>query len=235
MTNLTQKGYAFALLSLFFSIQSVSAQTTPPFKFELDSVSITAQASESEPIVYNHIINNTNAPINIRWRRNILCLGDENLTQICDLNVCHSAQVSTQKFTLAATDTGEISVHLLNPSLVSSYMVVRLDFWDVDIPSPDTTRTYWLVNACVSNTSEPLPVAQVSLFPNPMSDVFALKYDDHVASIDFYDLQGRLVWRRKHQAGQSYPMNEVPNGLYSAVLLDRYGRVFQAIAVEVQH
>jgi Secretion system C-terminal sorting domain len=235
MTKLTQKCYVAALFLLILGIQSGLAQTTPSFEFEFDTASITAPPSEFEPIVYNHIINNTNASINIRWRRTILCLGDENSTQICDLNVCHSIQVSTQKFTLGALDTGEISVHLINPNFVNSYMVVRLDFWDIDIPSPDTTRTYWLVNACTSNTDEPLPAAQVSLYPNPVADIFTLKYDDHVANIDLYDLQGRLVWRTRHQPGQSYPVSEVPAGMYSAVLQDQYGRVFQAISVEVRH
>jgi hypothetical protein len=219
------------LLGGFLGLNTLQAQSTQ-FGFLEDTIAIQASALEVEPIVYSKIINKTNANIEIRWRRTTLCIGSQNTTQVCDLNVCHATQVSTQKFTLPANDTGEISVHLLNPNTVVPRMVVRLDYWDVNTPSPDTVRTYYIVNTCVSSTNEPLPAAIAKVSPNPVKNTLGLGNDTDVANIQLFDLNGRLIRTFTHQTGQRHPVGDLQEGTYAVVLQDRFGRIFQAIQIQ---
>jgi Secretion system C-terminal sorting domain len=223
------KQLLFATLFAVMAALPTSAQTTSAFKFEPDTVAINPPPTDDEPIAYTKIKNLTNEDITIRWQREVLCIGSQNQTQVCDLNACYGSNVSSKQFTLAANTEGEISLHLINDSLVSSFAVVRLDMWDVNALEPaDTIPMYFFFNACVSSTDEPLPSAQVRVFPNPTTDFFALEQAVEVAKVRIFDLNGREVATYDHREGQTYNISQLPVGRYTVTLHDVRDRVFQA-------
>ena len=85
-----------------------------------------------------------------------------------------------------------------------------------------------------SSTSNPLPAADVKLFPNPVADQFTLSNDQDVAAVRVFSLDGRQVAAYNASADHQYNLAAQPAGTYIVSLIAADGRTFQAIQLNKQ-
>ncbi len=149
-------------------------------------------------------------------------------TQICDINLCYIPSVSTRTFVLEPNATGNIIMHFLNyDSIEGAAGVIRLKMTNEAVPADSATVTF-LFTSALSSTDNPLPMANVKVFPNPATDYFMLENADAVQRIRLYSLDSREIARFTATPGARYSVAEQAAGAYIIVLEDQEGRVFQA-------
>ncbi len=66
-----------------------------------------------------------------------------------------------------------------------------------------------------------------SLFPNPAISYFSIQGNDKVASVEVYNLAGKLMIRWDGNESNHYQINELKNGLYLVRLLDKNKKVIK--------
>jgi hypothetical protein len=178
----------------------------------------------------NTIKNLTNASLTVKWTRTIYCINPDTAeTQICDPNICYATTVSTKSFTLAPNASGPIIAHFLKEYNVHGSAIVALHFEKSTNPA-DSVTSYYYFNSCTTTAAqEPLPEANVQLFPNPVSDFFTLTHADAVNQIRVFTISGRLVTTFTAKPDGTYPVAGLPAGNYLVALYDKQERVFQAI------
>ena len=64
-----------------------------------------------------------------------------------------------------------------------------------------------------------------AIYPNPAIDFIALNSDDGVFKINIYNLTGKQMKSFDVEHGQSYPVDDLPNGLYLAQLVGKNNKV----------
>ena len=220
----------FSTLLLLLAFSSlVIAQST----FSLNTTEVWTLAPHEEPDVsgYATIVNTTNAMQTIRWERTIVSITDDCLCQVCDINLCYTPIVSTRTFDLEAGANGQIIMHFLNyEAIEGAEAVIRLKMSNENVPADSITVTY-LFTSPLSNTSNPLPTANVKVYPNPTADYSLLENADAVGGIRLISLESREVARFVAIPGERYSLAQQPAGIYIMVLEDQQGRAFQATEI----
>lgn len=218
------------LLLLFLGLVSAPiAQTT----FNISTNSVWTIAESGDDDVEGHIVihNPTNAVQPIKWERTIVNITSGCHTQVCDLNYCYIATVSTKTFNISPDSTGNIIVHFVNEDLLEgATALVHLKMSNVNNPADSAVITY-LFTPETSGTKDGLPAANVKLFPNPTTDYFLLENAEAVQRIRLFSLDSREAARFTATPGQSYSLAGLPSGTYLLALEDKNGQVFQALSV----
>jgi hypothetical protein len=181
----------------------------------------------------NHIVNQTNVAKHMRWERTELNLTPDCYTQVCDLTLCYSPNVSTQTFDLAPNENGPLSVHLLLPDVIEANAVVRIKYYDVDNPA-DSLISIYTISTLVTGTEEQAAAANIKLFPNPTVESFTLENADIVSAVRIFALDGRQVSRFNAEPSQVYSLAGQSAGSYIVVLENKQGRVLRAVEVRKQ-
>lgn len=222
------KRFATLFLTTFCFFGFASAQS-----FTISAPEIWTIAPHDNPDVEGHleIHNTTQTTQTIKWERTVIDVTDGCLSQVCDLNLCWIASVGTKNFDIAGDARGNIIMHFLNPdTLVGAYGIFRLKFTNVNIPA-DTVSAVYLFTSELSNTQNPLPAANVRLFPNPTTEYFQLDNAEAVQRVRVFSLASREVANYTALPGELYSLSGLPAGAYVVALEDEQGRVFQALEV----
>jgi len=66
-----------------------------------------------------------------------------------------------------------------------------------------------------------------SLYPNPATAYFSIQGNDKVASVEVYNLAGKLMIRWETNESNHYQIGELKNGLYLVRLLDKNKKVLK--------
>jgi len=202
-----------------------SAQST----FSLSASEVWEVAPHDVPTVDAHfnITNTTNSMQTYRWTRTVVNITNGCETQVCDINLCYIPIVSTRTFELEPNATGPMTMYFLNyDSIVGASGVLHLKMANVN--TPDSSVVTFLFTSPLSSTDNPLPKADVKVFPNPTTDYFLLENAEAVHRVRLYSLDSREVARFTATPGERYSVAEQPAGAYIMVLEDKDGRVFQA-------
>jgi hypothetical protein len=194
-------------------------------------VTVYETADVADVEVHNELANMTANSRTIRWERIVLVNPDSLASQVCDPNACYASWISTRTFTLAANDTVPMIIHLLNPeSLDPYYAVIQIKYTDL-ADSLNPQYSYYIYNIGTVGADEPLPAANVTLYPNPVVESFSLDNADAVSRIRVFSLDGRQVAVLNASAGQTYPLVGQPAGSYIVGLEGKSGKIFQMIKV----
>lgn len=220
-------------LSVIAACGQLFAQTVHAFEFTPDTVSVISPSNVTEAIAELEIKSLSATDLTLRWQREVISLTQSCATKVCDLNACYPEQTSTKQFVLSAGAEGLISVHLVNDHQVDAQAIVRLDMWDVNNPA-DTIPTFYLFNATAVGTQEPLPAANVKVFPNPTTDYFTLQNTNEVARVRLLDFHGREITVFNPNTNNTYSVAEQPAGNYLLVIEDNKGRAFQIVQLNVK-
>lgn len=203
-----------------------SAQST----FSVSATEVWKIAPHNVPSVDGHftITNLTNNTHTFRWTRNVINITGGCETQVCDINLCYTPPVSTRFFELEPNATGPMTMYFLNyDSIVGANGVIHMKMVNEDVPTDSVVVTF-LFTSPLSSTDNPLPKANVKIFPNPTTDYFMLDNADAVHRVRLFSLDSREVARFTATPGEQYSVAEQPAGAYIIVLEDKEGRVFQA-------
>ena len=186
-----------------------------------------------DPKAENTIYNLTTTAKNIRWERTILNLSADCETYVCDPLYCYGPSASAKTFPLDPSGTGNISVHLLLPDVISATTVVRLKFFDESNPA-DSIVTVYTVSTEVVGTEEEAAAARIKLFPNPTVESFTLENADLVSAIRIFSLDGRQVSRMEAEPSLVYSLAGQPTGSYIIVMENQKGQVLRSMEVRKQ-
>lgn len=219
------------LVLSFLLCQVAMAQAT--FKIEPNPSSINVPPTVFDAAAKSEVINMTNGNKNMRWERTIIELPAGISSLVCDKNLCWSSGVSTKDFVLTQGDSATLDAHFLNPTEITASAIVHIKVSNLADPANDFVTGVYLYNQS-SSTNNPLPAADVKLFPNPVVDQFTLSNDQDVAAVGVYSLDGRQVAFFNASADHNYNIAAQPAGLYIVSLVDASGRIFQAVQVNKQ-
>lgn len=225
------KNLAFLLFTAILSVNLLSAQTT--FSVTPNPSIVSAPPEVFDATAHATIKNISNARDSIVWVRTEIELPKDFTTAVCDCIQCYIAGVSTMSFGIAPNESCVLDVHFYNNQESSGTGIVHLKVTNVNVPNDMVTAVY-LYNT-TSSAKDPLPAATVRLFPNPVTEGFALENADDVAGVRIYSLQGgRQVANFEPSADQRYSIVSQPAGTYIVALVAKNGKVFQAVEVHKQ-
>lgn len=218
------------LISTLLLLTGFSALVSAQSTFNVDASEIWKIAPYDGATVDAHfnITNTTNSPQTYRWTRTVVNITSGCETQVCDINLCYTPPVSTRTFDLEANATGPMTMYFLNyDSIAGASGVLHLKMTNVNVPTDSAVVTF-LFTSPLSSTDNPLPKADVKVFPNPATDYFLLENAEAVHRIRLFSLDSREVARFTATPGERYSVADQPTGAYILVLEDQQGRVFQA-------
>lgn len=208
--------FTFCLLT---GISGLSiAQIAAEFKFEPDSVSATIPATVVDSFADVEIHSLVANDINIEWQRVVEYITPGCATKVCDLNACYPESFSTKKFWLAANATGPISIHLINNTGSTCQAIVRLDMWNVD-NNEAIVPAWFIFNYASVGTGEAVTLPQVSVFPNPATDLVQIDHSE-VRSAKMITEDGRQIALYNVNPGEAISVGQHPTGRYFLILMD---------------
>ncbi len=224
------KNLAFLVFAAILSVQFAAAQTT----FSLTPIPsmVTGAPTEYDSYAHGTIKNISTVRDSLRWERTVINLPEGFSTAVCDPIQCYFPSVTTKDFALAPGESGPLDVHFYNPLETSGAGLVHVKVTNVNVPTDMVTGIY-IFNSTTS-TNNPLPVAQVRLFPNPTTEGFALDNASEVAGVRIFTLDGRQVAHLNPSADQRYSLANQPAGTYIVALLAQNGKIFQAVELQKQ-
>ncbi|MCW5923252.1 MAG: T9SS type A sorting domain-containing protein [Saprospiraceae bacterium] len=220
------------LFTLVFSLFTASLVLAQSFTISPDTVTVFATPDIFDVEAHNEMTNMTNNTITIRWERTILVNPGNLDVQVCDPILCYAPFVDTRTFPLVGDTTITMIIHLLNPEELDPYnAVVQMVYTDVDNPSNTKTSIY-VFNIETTSTNNPQPLANVKLYPNPVTEYFSLDNAEEVGRVLVFARDGRQVATFNAATNQTYSIATLPTGAYVVALESKKGRVFQAIEVK---
>jgi hypothetical protein len=221
------------LFTAFFLMLCVSgAMWGQTFMIDPATVQTPADPSETDVEAHVDITNLTSDDVTIGWERLTIEIGQGCETQVCDFNACYAAWIDSKQFILPGDTTGQIIMHFLNNTGIECCGIIHLKLTNLsNTGMVDTLTAVYLFNSCSSSTGNPLPEANVKLYPNPTVDYIQLENADAVGYIRVYDMKGELVSYLHATPNHQYNVSSYPAGRYILALEDENGDVFQAMEV----
>lgn len=192
----------FNLLLVLFIAGTGSLYAQANLVVNPDSVHVSLPATEFEIELLSQIFNNTGTTVTIRWTRVVEQKPQEWNVNFCDKNLCYLGSVESKTFELMSGDSGLLKP-IFYPNEVPGTGVFRL-YLQSETPGvtwADTT-VYVAVATGVSGTVNIEQVTNVSVFPNPVTDML------NVVTADA-NLQGQ--WRITDTAGKVWTCSDSAN------------------------
>ena len=218
-----------ATVFLFYCLLSgIFAQTT--FKLAPSPAWISNPPSVLDSPAKSEIVNRTNTVLTLRWQRIIVSVPAGVSTQVCDLNLCYGANISTRTFDLNPLDTGNLDLHFVNDLgvAVNPPAEVHVKITNVNLPTDTFVAVYRYTTVPLS-AKGPAALSTVRLFPNPGSTFFALENADDVAAFQLCHLDGRVIRRIRATPGLQYDAADLPSGTYLIALENEKGTVLRTL------
>jgi len=208
---------------------AVNAQLTLP----TENGVVTA-SSEDPSFDFNYhftLKNNSNEQINAYWE---IILDDdfpvEWETYLCDKNLCYTKFVrncpENQVNEFMPGEESEWMFHTLPKGVVGEGMAcIRIFYPDLDSSFVD----HCVDMSLTANSITEIDLSQVSLFPNPTSDLFQVKSDEYVRKVGVYNVVGKQVDEMSHIPGQAHNIEHLNKGMYLVRLMDETGQIIKTM------
>lgn len=187
----------------------------------------TGTLEEEDAVVSAKIHNLTAETLPLHWERHVISLTPGCETAVCDAVVCYSRETDSHNFNLLPNILKPFLVHFYNNGAPCEG-IVHVKVTNQNDPA-DSVNVVFLFNQ--STAAQDLPEPVVTLYPNPVTDFFALENAENASAIRVFTLDGREVARFDVEAGAFYPMHNQPAGNYVLALEDKNGRTFQALTL----
>ena len=210
------------LLLFLFGIVGVQAQdltvNPDPVLLEID-VDIV-----DEKVDFN-IINNSNRDTEVYWSFEPIDAPAEWVFYLCDLNVCYTPAVTScpcsKPNEIAANSTNTFMMHLQPNEVMGtgSVMLKILEVCEGETSILDIPITY--VVSETSSTAFQDINNNISIYPNPSSQLLNIKEDQEVTDIIIYNLIGKKIKTLKHTPGRSHDISQLDRGIYLVRMLNK--------------
>ncbi|MCB0523934.1 MAG: T9SS type A sorting domain-containing protein [Lewinellaceae bacterium] len=213
----------FLTLSLFcYSASMVLAQSVISIQPQPASINNDTKEDISADAVIHNLTNNI---IHMKWERQVIEITPGCETAVCDPNTCYARFVDTKPFDMDPNAEGELLVHFYrNGSPCAG--IVHVVVTNLDDANDVTTGVY-MYNQ--SSGTDDLTIANVKLFPNPVTEYFSLENAENVGSIRVYSLDSKEIIRFEPDGSNVYSVQNIPAGNYVIALSDKKGLLFQAL------
>jgi hypothetical protein len=160
--------------------------------------------------------NNTDADITIKYKKVSVDFPESWSVSFCDNSDCYPSFVDEAQFRpISAGDTVDLKLDVY-PDGTADTAYVSYAIWDEANPNVVDTLNYQIMSRW-GLFSENLKITQVSVFPNPTSDVLNIRSMSAIEQVSVLDLNGKLVYSEKISEPKSsvtLPLASLPNGLY---------------------
>lgn len=160
--------------------------------------------------------NNIDADITIKYKKVSVDFPESWSVSFCDNSDCYPSFVDAAQFRpISAGDTVDLKLDVY-PDGTADTAYVSYAIWDEANPDVVDTLNYQIMSRW-GLFSENVEVTQVSVFPNPVSDVLNIRSISAIEQVDILDLNGRIVYSEKISEPNSsvtLPLVSLPNGLY---------------------
>ena len=203
------------------SIDPQTAEETFVLDFE--------EPSEYEAIIHGFMINNGDAPIDVRWVRVEGEMPEEWETQICDNTQCWVTVVGSNvdpdlnlnvPITLAPGESGTLDVHVSH-NMVAGDGTLSVELYDNNNPdSVLVTGTYTFHIEDQSVSISEVEKTNLKVFPNPTTDYFELTNGAIIDEVIVHNVIGRVVKTFDAFPNRKYDITDLPNGMYLISLIN---------------
>ena len=166
----------------------------------------------------------------LQWNREVLYIEDNWETAVCDIVLCWLPHVSSSDFEIEPGREFDMAVHLYPNGKPGDSAVVQLEIFDVNDRDVRQVLTYSFYNdvpSSVSVTGE--SAAYPTLFPNPTGEMFHIKNDDRIHSVELYNVIGQMVLKKEYRSGQPIYVSDFKQGMYFVKLLDEHNRIVRTL------
>ncbi len=169
-----------------------------------------------EAIGYGTVINATSEAINYTWTRTVVEMTEGWESAVCDKNQCYLPSVSSMDFILLPEEDTLLDVHVY-PNNIEGQAIIEVTVTDQDDPANTVTARYYF-NSEPTNTLE-VQRDRFRVYPNPNSGLFSITGADNVASVQVYNLAGKLVSNFDTTLDNQYDIRKLPRGSYLVQLI----------------
>jgi len=231
----------------FFAAYGVSGQLSIA-----DDLSITGAPDELDIILEYDVVLEGQDSAWVHWE----ILLDEDVpkewnTFLCDNNLCYSGFVrntptGSDKVNKFYADVAEKWKFHTEPLGVEGEGVITIntffldpttanhtpnDFDDIEYDGDTLSMTShsFVVKVDSEVSVEEIDLSEVSLYPNPTSDLFQVKTDEYVKAIGIYNVVGKQVQEMNHTPGQSHTVDHLKKGMYLVRLMDDNGQIIKTM------
>lgn len=160
--------------------------------------------------------NNTDADITIKYKKISVDFPESWTVSFCDNSDCYPGFVDAAQFRpISAGDTVDLKLDVY-PDGTADTAYVSYAIWDDANPDVVDTLNYQIMSRWGLFT-ENIEFTQVSVFPNPVSDVLNIRSISAIKQVNILDLNGKIVYSEKISEPNSLftlPLVSLPSGLY---------------------
>ena len=179
--------------------------------------------------------NNGTSLINLFWEFSLSSdTPPEWEVWLCDLNLCYTAFITrcpaNDPNVMGAGATGDFIAHMRPNGVVGTGtmtidLIVDTPFADSIVASIDVE----LVSSMSTSTLDLTEVQELSIYPNPTVENFAVKNDDNVSTVVLYNIVGKKLKKYAHTPGNQYDISALRKGMYLVRLFDEQGKALSAL------
>jgi len=186
--------------------------------------------AEASAVITNH----STTTDTFLWQRQIIRLDHDSVCDLAveDIFLHYLPLVSQSEFWLYPGQSGPLNVRLFDYNEIGYCALVHLKISKRGSPADTLTVVYHLQECQVVGTNDLAAAPKITVFPNPVQDVFSLKNARDVRALRLFDAQGKLVERFDATADHTYSLHHLPYGAYFIACEDVAGRVFQTLSVQ---
>jgi len=211
------------LLLLFFGAQfSITAQdisvNPDPVMLEIDKTVVDQKVDFM-------VVNNANRDIDVYWEFEPIDAPDDWTFYLCDLNVCYTPAIIScpcNKPNFLAANSSNVFMMHIQPNEVTgtgSVMLKILEACDDGSTSLLEIPITYVVSETSSTSFQDLN-NDISIYPNPSSQMISIKEDKEVTDIIIYNLIGKKIKSVSHSEGQSHDITDLERGIYLVRMLN---------------
>ncbi|MBC7776288.1 MAG: T9SS type A sorting domain-containing protein [Phycisphaerae bacterium] len=208
--------------------QSIAAQAPSAYEVYPNPSDTVTAMDVSVAHAYAQIKNVSADSVFVKWERKIISVTPGVVTAVCDPVRCWYVTTNSNSVGLAPDSVGELTVSFGNTTGQAASGIVHLKLTNLGNAADTLTAIY--TYSTLSGTND-LPAPKVKLFPNPTTDFFTLTHAEEVASMQLYNLDGRVLARFEHSSSNTYSIADQPVGTYVLSFEDKNGQLFQAVEI----
>ena len=228
MRRLMQK-QLLPFLLLFIGFSAFGQLTVNP-----DPIEFQADVTKADNELDFHVKNEGTDPVDIFWTLEADRAPSEWQFQICDCNVCYLPGTLTVPCSQPACtiNPGEeilLIVHIL-PNGVEGEATMNFRVQPECGSENSLLEIPMVVNVGEVNSTENEALDNnLSIFPNPTTNIFSIKDDAHVSQIALYNIIGKKIKTITHRAGQSHDISSLTKGIYLVRMFDNSQNVLKVL------
>jgi len=223
------------ILLLNFLFCSIGLMSQASFTITKTVVDTTFDEMTFEPVGKSKVCYEGADSVFLYWRIEdvMVPFGWDGMSYLCDKNFCYGPDTREcpleDPVVLQSGECGIMDFHLFFGVSVS-YGKYKVHVWEKGKENIVETITY---NFNKPTSTNEIDVANIKIYPNPVTEYFQLKNAKGVSSITITDLLGKKVEHFDvNGTGGSYSVSKLGSGIYFANLKDRSNRLIKSVRLQ---